>query len=417
MKKKILKLLMLFISVFAIFSCGAEDKKEMKTVDFYLSATEEHIIYAKLKEIAAKFEEKEGIKVNILAGGGAEYESTMKTRMASNDLPDIFSTHGWSVLRYSEYLEKLDNQSWVKDINPLIKGAITDKEGHIYVLPVNMDITGMVYNVTILEKLGVNVDDIKTWDDFLNVAKKAVENGYIGIHMGAKDANEGGRFFDWAGSSFLITPKDNEAQNLLNGVFNTQKWEELSNLLVQFRENNLINKDFVTATPDDTARALADNKALFTFATNGMIREAQEYNPEAKIAFMPTPARYADDEPTLITGEEFAFGVWKDSKVKEEALKFIDYLALPENIKLINESIGAAPGLLNVEVDNGDLTEYYNKYVNTKTVPYLDRVYLPGGMWSTLCDVGTGILTEQLTVKDGVAKLKADYEKLYNAQK
>ena len=47
---------------------------------------------------------------------GSDYEQLMKARMASNDLPDIFATHGWSVARYSEYLTPLNDQPWYGSI-------------------------------------------------------------------------------------------------------------------------------------------------------------------------------------------------------------------------------------------------------------------------------------------------------------
>ena len=51
------------------------------------------------KQVIADFESETGVKVT-LDEYGDDYESTMKTRMASNDLPDIFDTHGWSLIRY-----------------------------------------------------------------------------------------------------------------------------------------------------------------------------------------------------------------------------------------------------------------------------------------------------------------------------
>ena len=61
-----------------------------------------------------KFEEEYGCTVNV-AEYGTDYENTLKTRMAANELPDVFQTHGWSILRYKEYLMNLQDQPWVSD--------------------------------------------------------------------------------------------------------------------------------------------------------------------------------------------------------------------------------------------------------------------------------------------------------------
>ena len=54
---------------------------------------------------------------------GAEFETLMRTRMASLDLPDMWTTHGWSVERYSEYLRPqrpaLDRRYHRIDARPL----------------------------------------------------------------------------------------------------------------------------------------------------------------------------------------------------------------------------------------------------------------------------------------------------------
>ena len=61
------------------------------------------------KQVIADFESETGVKVT-LDEYGEDYESTMKTRMASNDLPDIFETHGWSLIRYKEYMADLSRE-------------------------------------------------------------------------------------------------------------------------------------------------------------------------------------------------------------------------------------------------------------------------------------------------------------------
>lgn len=68
------------------------------------------------KQVIADFESETGVKVT-LDEYGDDYESTMKTRMASNDLPDIFETHGWSLIRYKEYLTDLSGEAWASELN------------------------------------------------------------------------------------------------------------------------------------------------------------------------------------------------------------------------------------------------------------------------------------------------------------
>ena len=81
----------------------------------------------------ADFESETGVKVT-LDEYGDDYESTMKTRMASNDLPDIFETHGWSLIRYKEYLTDLSGEAWASELNNAALGVIKDSDDKLYAL-------------------------------------------------------------------------------------------------------------------------------------------------------------------------------------------------------------------------------------------------------------------------------------------
>ena len=98
------------------------------------------------KEVISGFENETGVKVT-LDEYGDDYESTMKTRMASNDLPDIFETHGWSLIRYKEYLTDLSEESWAGDLNKAARGVIEDTDGKIYTLMTTGSCLGTAVNM------------------------------------------------------------------------------------------------------------------------------------------------------------------------------------------------------------------------------------------------------------------------------
>ena len=104
-----------------------------------------------------KFEEEYGVTVNI-AEYGDDYENTLKTRMASNELPDVFQTHGWSLLRYKEYLMNLQDQPWVSDYDESALGVIQDDDGAIYVLMISELINGTLVNLDACGYKKVNFD-------------------------------------------------------------------------------------------------------------------------------------------------------------------------------------------------------------------------------------------------------------------
>src|SRR5262249_10988619 len=77
------------------------------------------------KKIVAQFNQENTSNITIeLNAISKDYDPLMNTRMATNDLPDLWSTAGWSVHRFSEYLRPLNDQPWAGQITDTIKPTI-----------------------------------------------------------------------------------------------------------------------------------------------------------------------------------------------------------------------------------------------------------------------------------------------------
>lgn len=95
--------------------------------------------------LITQFTEETGIVVHVVTYGD-DYETALKTRMASNDLPDVWSTHGWAVLRYGEYLLPLNDEAWYQYQDASILSAIQDDNGVGYCLSISESINALAYN-------------------------------------------------------------------------------------------------------------------------------------------------------------------------------------------------------------------------------------------------------------------------------
>jgi len=353
-----------------------------------------------------------GVAIDVVAL--PVYEQTMKTKMAANDLPDLWSTHGWSVARYSEYLTPLNDQPWFGKINPTIKPVITDKAGKVFVLPFDVDVAGIAFNRAVLDKAGVDPFGIKTWDDFKAACAKVKASGKIPVHIGgsAKDSWTVGNFYDWVAPSFLITnEKKNFRTALKDGSFDWKSWGQVAKLLVEFRDAGYLNPDYTQGTWQDVGQKMAAGEAAFGFYGNNVIGEAKKFNPAGKYGFIPVPAAGKDDAPSLITGERVTLGVWKDSKHKADALDFLSFCARPENVNRIATINGNPTGLVGsaYRSEQGDLAPYFAKIGGVRGFPYFDREYLPNGMWDSMCNTGMGLLANTMNLDQAIAKMKEDY--------
>lgn len=363
-----------------------------------------------LEEVVEAFmEENPGVTVD-LSTQTKDYEALMKAKMAANDLPDVFCTHGWSVARYSEYLMPLNEFDFYPDVLDTIKPIVTNEAGEIFVLPINMDRGGMLYNKTILDELGMEIPN--TLDEFMNVCEAAKQAGYTPIYICGKDDRQPANMLDITATSWLISPENNEIDALLDGSFDWSKWDDVAQYLFDLQDKGYFNVDATTADTVTISQKLAEGNILFMFQNNMVVPDAYSMNPEANIHMMPMPTVTADDEPHMYGGEREAYGIWKDSPNIELATALINFMARPENIRLLCEVSGLPSALAGIEVDLGELTEDYAKYEDLRTFPYFDRVYLPSGMWATLRTTGSALLAGESTAEEASKIMEESYLKL-----
>jgi raffinose/stachyose/melibiose transport system substrate-binding protein len=369
-----------------------------------------------LQDIAQKFmKDNPNIKVDFSAPG-SEYENIMKVKMASKKLPDVFSTHGWAQIRYGNFLADLKDQPWASQLNPAIKDFITDSSGKVYVLPLDVDKSGPVYNVDVLEKYGVSVPT--TYDELVTACKtiKEKSNGDVTpIHIGGADSWPVGQFFDFFATPQLISPQQNYKKELQDGSFDWGKWTPLASKFQELQKLGCLNKDVLTAKYSDSAQKFAEGKVAFGIYGPFLIAEAKKTNPNLKAGLIPIPSVVAGDKPSFAGGERTTWGVWKDSPNLDAAKKFVTYYARPENMSLVAKSDGLPAGLQGVTVDLGDLGPYFEKYSSAPVYPYFDRAYIPNGMWDVMCKNGQNLLAGSITPDQFSQNMKQEYDRLRKA--
>lgn len=410
MKKIILSFA--FLSLFASCEKGENISQKKQLVITSNSHAQEPSSIA-LQEIVDEYNKNSSdVEIEFIPGS-SDYEETMKTKMAINSLPDLFGTHGWSINRYKEYLEPLNEREWAQYISPAIKPVITDSEDKFYTLPLDIDIVGLPYNLDVLEKAGVNPKDIKTTDDFLLALEKIKDIGVTPIYLGGKDSASIGNIYDWIVPGLIILNKDNpQGENLKNGIFDENAWNKTGEFIKTLKDKGYINRDALTG--NDAARALGTGKAAFLFFGTSMIREGLTYNPDARMDFIALPTKDRSEKSYFITGERMAIGVWKDSPNKKEALEFLDYLAKPENVSKMATANVLPTGLTNAKSNLGKFEKSYELGNQYQYVGFFDREYLPSGSWETLCSIGAGIISGQLSVEEATKKMKENFERLKN---
>lgn len=368
--------------------------------------------YNAVTEIVEDFmEQHPGVEIE-LSSQGSDYESLMKAKMAANDLPDVFATHGWSVNRYSEYLLPLNDQEWYENLNEEIIPSISDSDGNIYTLPLNVDKAGMIYNYKILEEIGCDIP--KTWDDFLVCCEKAKAAGYTPIYLAGKDSGKTAGILNILFASFIEADNSSgQIEALKSGNAEASMFEAPLNFLVELKDNGYFNVDYVTADASGIPEKLAGGNVLFAMESNSTMADAYNLNPESTLGMMAVPTVSAEIETFLTGGEKEAYGVWKDSENQEIALELLNFMAKPENIEKVSSASGMPVSMKNAKEDLGNIQESYDSVKDERILNKFDRECFPNGMWSTMKTIGSALIAGDVTVEEASEMLMTDYKNFW----
>lgn len=105
-----------------------------------------------IQQVSKDFEAKNpNVKIKVLPGSSTN-ENDIKVRLAGHNPPDMWDTHGWSRDRYGNFLEPLQNRPWAKYMKAEGKSIFKNSKGQFFTLPVNIQVSGIMYNKTVLQK-------------------------------------------------------------------------------------------------------------------------------------------------------------------------------------------------------------------------------------------------------------------------
>ena len=215
--------------------------------------------------LVSQFEAESGVNVEVVEYGN-DYENTMKTRMASNSLPDVFQTHGWSILRYKEYLMDLRDEPWASDYTDAALGVIRDDDGSIYVLMTSLMVGGTVANLDILNEVGIDPYSIHTWEDFTEACAAVKAAGYTPINNPSEAgllANIAGTWVSYPGE----LAEDSEA--MLDGSYDFGSYRALLEQYAEWIDAGYFYEDALTINDTDISERFASGQAAFEIGNGG----------------------------------------------------------------------------------------------------------------------------------------------------
>ncbi|EAR66601.1 multiple sugar-binding transport system multiple sugar-binding protein [Bacillus sp. NRRL B-14911] len=328
-----------------------------------------------LQEMITEFEaEHPNIKVKLeTVGGGADYGAALKAKFASGEQPDIFNNGGFKELElWKEHLADLSNEPWVEHLLPIGKVPMTDTDGKLYGMPVNLEGYGFVYNKDLFEKAGIkeppaNITELK------DAAEKLKDSGTTPFSAG---------YGEWwvIGQHLLNIPfaQQEDPIAFIEGLYDgTEKFTD-NEQFKQFKEVldteiNFGNDNPLTTDYNTQVTQFAAGQTAMLQQGNWTENMIYEVNPDMNMGFLPIPISDDKNADRLPVGVPNNWVLNKNSEHLDEAKLFLEWMVSSDTGKrYLTEEFAFIPAFDNIEASGlGDLGQSILEYSKEeKTIPW-----------------------------------------------
>lgn len=274
--------------------------------------------------------------------GGSEGDNLLKTRIASNDLPDLMVYNSGSKL-YDLNPSRcfLDIKDWdlVSRVDDAFLSSVTI-DGAVYGLPQSSTQAGaIIYYKPDYEELGLEVPH--TWAEFVDNCAKLKEAGKTPIELTAGDTWTTQVLF--LGDYYNINAEyPTFAEEYTAGTAKyanipvaTRSWTKYEDLV------DYLNADKSAATVQDGNFAIGTGEATHWFIlTQQLPLITAEADDQSQIGVFGVPGDDPDNHG-LTVWEPMSFYVWKDSQNIDAVKAFLDFYFSEDMLNLYFETYGA----------------------------------------------------------------------------
>lgn len=363
----------------------ATQKSESQKVEieFFQMKTEAVDTYNK---IITKFE-AENPNIKVTQNNVPDAKNVLQTRMASGDLPDVFSIYpnesNYKVQANDGYLLDLTGQKFLENANSEVLNSVklSDKD---YALPISLNTIGVYYNTKIFDQLKLAVPT--NWSEFIAVAEKIKAAGITPFALADKDSwTVGIQANDMTGEAMdnaKVLQFFDDVKNGKQSTANSAEMNTVADRILELRKYG----------PEDAA-AIGYDQAISTFATekaamfiNGIwaIPSVQKANPDIKFGMFPIPATKAEDTK-VIYGIDAAVAVSAKTKQKDAALKFVEFLSKTETAQMYADGDKSPSVIKGVRMNFEPIKNLAQMLADNKSFTWLHFNWAPGmeAQWNT----------------------------------
>ena len=229
--------------------------------------------YPNMVRAVEEFEAKTGHTVVLQYLENESFKAKLPTMLQSNDRPDIFYSWGGGVM-YDQA-----RAGFLRDVSSVVPDSYLDTvsaaaadaftfEGQRVGLPLQVSQVAWWYNKDLMSQAGIDVSQIKTWDDLLDSVKQIKAAGITPICMGGKD--KWPVHFVWTHLHIRNGGKGLFLESLNNGGWDRPEYIRSGEQMLELVALEPFQKGWLAATWPDQAGFFGDGKCAMALMGNWM---------------------------------------------------------------------------------------------------------------------------------------------------
>lgn len=299
------------------------------------------------------------IKITRESYSTDDMRKTVNTAISSGTGPDvIFYDAGLGfagVLAQAGLLIPLDDMAkqygWTDKIAPTaLEGTMLG--GKLYGLPLQVDLIGLYYNKTLMDKEGLTVPT--TVADLASFCTQAKDKGYIPLALSDNPGWQAGHQFSMVTNN-MLGPDATKALLFQNqGSWDSPEVTQAINAyFVQLRDAGCFSDDVNALTNDDAVSLFQAGQSLMYPTGSWQANSFTPDNmPDMDVQFMSFPELEGGQGSFWVSGVGSAWYITSSSQRQQEAGQFLDYLFSPESAQ---KWVGDAKFYVPMSVDTSGL--------------------------------------------------------------
>ncbi|WP_160720777.1 ABC transporter substrate-binding protein [Bacillus sp. USDA818B3_A] len=349
--RKIMSMALIMLLVFVTAACNNEKKSsssgssapeevELNIMMSFPQYMDQWEAYTKQFEKKMLKEENMKVKVNLEMPSSDQYDSVLQARLSGGDAPDLFTIHSNNIPTYYKagHLTDLSNEPLASKLFENVKKTVT-YDNKLVVVPIESTAWGVLYNKAIFNKLGLKAPE--TLSELEQVTKTLKENKYTPFMLAFQE-----QWVPQLMTALTLGGKvSGEVPDWVNRMNEGKgSYKEMEDI---FGPIDLIMKngtDRAMETGSEVGAAdFANGKAAMFVQGTWAAGTIMETNPKMELGVFPLPINENKADTLVNLSTSTTLAVNPDSKVKEVALKFANYVLDDKDSSALFQSLRFNP--------------------------------------------------------------------------